>query len=236
MFASSSSAARAIICAPQLTQKITSRRRNGRKMSTKINGFMTLRSEPDAPARSVTSDDVSSWPEIERQLVKACAIFAGDSSVNGRMQAAGQLGPHTTHDAVSEMSVVEVFTTAYEGVWKIAARFWTCTIDCWVRSFPLTFIFILKSNARTYLTLPHLYSRNAHSRKHGVSRARVREICGVTTEITQIQFARHGGVRRSRIVAHERRVRDDERGVERSRESGDADEGALMEFKRTTRC
>ena len=61
-------------------------------MSTKINGFMTLRSEPDAPARSVTSDDVSSWPEIERQLVKACAIFAGDSSVNGRMQAAGQLG------------------------------------------------------------------------------------------------------------------------------------------------
>jgi len=115
MFASSSSAARAIICAPQLTKKITSRRRNGRKMSTKINGFMTLRSEPDAPARSVTSDDVSSWPEIERQLVKACAIFAGDSSVNGRMQAAGQLGPHTTHDAVSEMSVVEVFTTAYEG-------------------------------------------------------------------------------------------------------------------------
>ena len=86
-----------------------------RKMSTKINGFMTLRSEPDAPARSVTSDDVSSWPEIERMLVKACSIYAGDSSVNGRMQAAGQLGPHTTHDAVSEMSVVEVFTTAYEG-------------------------------------------------------------------------------------------------------------------------
>ncbi len=48
-------------------------------------------------------------------LVKACSIYAGDSSVNGRMQAAGQLGPHTTHDAVSEMSVVEVFTTAYEG-------------------------------------------------------------------------------------------------------------------------
>ena len=75
-------------------------------------------------------------------LVKACAIFAGDSSVNGRMQAAGQLGPHTTHDAVSEMSVVEVFTTAYEGSLEdCSARFWTCTIDCWVRSFPLTFHF-----------------------------------------------------------------------------------------------
>ena len=109
MFASTS--ARTTIFEPRARTKTLKNRR----MSTRITSFMTLRSEPDAPARSVTSDDVSSWPEIERQLIKACSIHAGDSSVNGRMQAAGQLGPHTTHDAVSEMSVVEVFTTAYEG-------------------------------------------------------------------------------------------------------------------------
>ena len=74
-------------------KKITSRRRNGRKMSTKINGFMTLRSEPDAPARSVTVM-MSLRGRKSKAVVKACAIFAGDSSVNGRMQAAGQLGPH----------------------------------------------------------------------------------------------------------------------------------------------
>ena len=39
-------------------------------------------------------------------------------------------------------------------------------------------------------------------------------------------------MRRSRIVAHERRVRDDERGVERSRGERDADAGALMEFEK----
>ena len=110
MFASTS--ARTTIFEPRARTKTL---KNLRRMSTRITSFMTLRSEPDAPARSVTSDDVSSWPEIERQLIKACSTQAGDSSVNGRMQAAGQLGPHTTHDAVSEMSVVEVFTTAYEG-------------------------------------------------------------------------------------------------------------------------
>ena len=180
---------------------------------------MTLRSEPDAPARSVTSDDVSSWPEIERMLVKACSIYAGDSSVNGRMQAAGQLGPHTTHDAVSEMSVVEVFTTAYEGSLEDCSTI----LDVHYRLLGTSFLLLRLLNRSltrfiSYLnTHTHTHSRNAHFWEYGVSRARVREICGVAAKITQVQFARHGGVRRGGFVAHERGIRDDERGVERSR-------------------
>jgi antitoxin (DNA-binding transcriptional repressor) of toxin-antitoxin stability system len=36
-------------------------------------------------ANSLTSDDVSSWTEIETQVANMCAAFAGDSSVNGRI-------------------------------------------------------------------------------------------------------------------------------------------------------
>jgi len=84
-------------------------------LARRINAYLTLRAEPDQQARSVTDDDVSDWPKLKAMLVQYCAVFAGDKSVNGRMMAAAQLGPHTTLDAVSDMTVVEVFTTAYEG-------------------------------------------------------------------------------------------------------------------------
>ena len=202
-------------------------------MSTKINGFMTLRSEPDAPARSVTSDDVSSWPEIERQLVKACAIFAGDSSVNGRMQAAGQLGPHTTHDAVSEMSVVEVFTTAYEGSLEDCSTI----LDVHYRllgafvSFRLSFLFLNQTRVLTshYLidTAETLIQGNTELVEHVYEK-----FAALPPRLRKSSLRATAACAEAGLLHTREEYEIMNAVLSEVVESGDADEGALMEFEK----
>ncbi|MDB9925101.1 hypothetical protein OAD67_02445 [bacterium] len=78
----------------------------------------TLRGAPDATlseANSITSDDVSSWEEIDSQIAVLCASFAGDSSVNGRIFALTELGREKTYEALDDITVVDVYQAAYEG-------------------------------------------------------------------------------------------------------------------------
>jgi len=202
-------------------------------MSTKINGFMTLRSEPDAPARSVTSDDVSSWPEIERQLVKACAIFAGDSSVNGRMQAAGQLGPHTTHDAVSEMSVVEVFTTAYEGSLEDCSTI----LDVHYRllgafvSFRLSFLFLNQTRVLTshYLidTAETLIQGNTELVEHVYEK-----FAALPPRLRKSSLRATAACAEAGLLHTREEYEMMNAVLSEVVESGDADEGVLMEFEK----
>ena len=72
----------------------------------------TLRGAPDATlgnTNSLTSDDVSSWDEIQTQVANMCAKFAGDSSVNGRIMALTELGPEKTYEALDDITVVDVY-------------------------------------------------------------------------------------------------------------------------------
>ncbi len=194
---------------------------------------MTLRSEPDAPARSVTSDDVSSWPEIERQLVKACAIFAGDSSVNGRMQAAGQLGPHTTHDAVSEMSVVEVFTTAYEGSLEDCSTI----LDVHYRllgafvSFRLSFLFLNQTRVLTshYLidTAETLIQRNTELVEHVYEK-----FAALPPRLRKSSLRATAACAEAGLLHTREEYEMMNAVLSEVVESGDADEGVLMEFEK----
>lgn len=194
---------------------------------------MTLRSEPDAPARSVTSDDVSSWPEIERQLVKACAIFAGDSSVNGRMQAAGQLGPHTTHDAVSEMSVVEVFTTAYEGSLEDCSTI----LDVHYRllgafvSFRLSFLFLNQTRVLTshYLidTAETLIQGNTELVEHVYEK-----FAALPPRLRKSSLRATAACAEAGLLHTREEYEMMNAVLSEVVESGDADEGVLMEFEK----
>ena len=76
---------------------------------------LTLRSEPDAPARTLSIEDVKEWKEIERLLIQEYAKHVGDPSVNARLNACTNLSAQTTMDALSSIEVVEVFSTAYDG-------------------------------------------------------------------------------------------------------------------------
>lgn len=79
---------------------------------------LTLRSAPDASVAgdlTVTDDDVSDWSQIDTMIATACAVHAGDSSINDRLNAAVSLGPETTYEAISDFAVVEVYTAAYDG-------------------------------------------------------------------------------------------------------------------------
>lgn len=76
----------------------------------------TLRGAPDATLSSdncITSDDVSSWEEIDTQVANMCAKFAGDSSVNGRIMALTDLGPEKTYEALDDITVVDVYQAAW---------------------------------------------------------------------------------------------------------------------------
>jgi len=78
----------------------------------------SLRGAPDATLNdksSLTSDDVSSWEEIERQVTTMCAVYAGDSSVNPRIMALADLTVEKTYEALSDITVVDVYQAAYEG-------------------------------------------------------------------------------------------------------------------------
>jgi hypothetical protein len=78
----------------------------------------TLRGAPDATlsgSNSLTSDDVSSWEEIDQQVAVMCATFAGDSSVNPRIFALTELGPNKTYEALDDITVVDVYQAAYDG-------------------------------------------------------------------------------------------------------------------------
>ena len=78
----------------------------------------TIRGAPDATlgsSNSLTSDDVSSWEEIETQIANMCAVHAGDSSVNGRIFALTELGPDKTYEALDDITVVDVYQAAYDG-------------------------------------------------------------------------------------------------------------------------
>lgn len=78
----------------------------------------TLRGSPDATlgsSNSITSDDVSSWEEIDSQVAVMCSKFAGDSSVNPRIFALTELGPDKTYEALDDITVVDVYQAAYDG-------------------------------------------------------------------------------------------------------------------------
>jgi hypothetical protein len=78
----------------------------------------TLRGSPDATLskdNSITSDDVSSWSEIDSQIAVLCASNLGDSSVNGRIFALTELGVNKTYEALDDITVVDVYQAAYEG-------------------------------------------------------------------------------------------------------------------------
>jgi len=78
----------------------------------------TLRGAPDTTlgsSNSITSDDVSSWEEIDTQVAVMCSKFAGDSSVNPRIFAVTELGPDKTYEALDDITVVDVYQAAYDG-------------------------------------------------------------------------------------------------------------------------
>ena len=83
-----------------------------------VRSAATIRGAPDATlseSNSITSDDVSSWEEIDSQVAVMCATFAGDSSVNGRIFAVTELGPDKTYEALDDITVVDVYQAAYDG-------------------------------------------------------------------------------------------------------------------------
>ena len=87
-----------------------------RRRGQSVVAHAALRGAPDATLNEtncLTSDDVSSWEEIDTQIASMCAIHAGDSSVNGRIMALTELGPEKTYDALDDITVVDVYQAAW---------------------------------------------------------------------------------------------------------------------------
>ena len=96
-----------------------------RRRGASVVAGAALRGAPDATlneSNTLTSDDVSSWEEIDTQIANMCAKYAGDSSVNGRIMALTDLGPDKTYEALDDITVVDVYQAAWIFLFSHAAQ------------------------------------------------------------------------------------------------------------------